>query len=297
MPGQRDPVDPPAGPRAVPRDDGAHASAEQLGDLLDGGLPDEKAGAVAAHVAGCARCAAVQDQLAAVPALLAATSVPAMPPQVALRLDAAISAESARRATKRAPAGTDVVVSLHRLRRDRARHWFAGAATAAAVLVAFTVVPDLVSGSGSADLSAAGSAGESSADTQSDTQSDTGAAPSEVAGRAADVPDLDAADFADGVELLHDSGAAAFGALEATSPQDATSQRIDGAFSFLAPDAACTAEALAAARVSGAPGPLVRVDGELARLVASGPTRRRSVEAYSCDSGALLADARVDLTR
>lgn len=279
-------------------DEGAHASVEQLADLLEGELPDDQAGAVAAHVGGCNECAAAQQQLAAVPALLAATAVPPMPAAVADRLDAALAAESARRTDRQQHAETEtVVVPLSRLRRDRVRHWFAGAVTAAAVLLAITVLPDLGGvESGSSDEAASSAAGGAGA-ADGLQQQRTGPAESGSAWRgdlsAADaLPELSSEQFAAGVELLHDSGAARYRSL---SPQTADDAR-RGTLNFETA-VGCTGRNKDGALAVEVPRGLVRVDGEPARLEAFGPTRQRAVKAYSCRTGDRLAAATVDLSR
>ncbi len=52
---------------------------------------------IASHLAGCDRCAGLSDQLGEIPALLAAAPPPAMPDDVARRLDLVLAAEAAKR--------------------------------------------------------------------------------------------------------------------------------------------------------------------------------------------------------
>jgi len=278
-------------------DEAGHASVEQLADLLEGELPVGQAETVTAHMSACPRCAALRDQLGALPQLLSATSVPPLPPAVAARLDAVVAAESARRAAgarqpdtgrqgDEQPDVETVLVPLSRLRRDRVRHWLAGAVTAAAVVLAISVVPDLVGGvGGSADEAAS-----SGADAGGLSDGARGAAPEAAGSLQQTTPDLDSDEFAAGVELLHDSGAQAYRALSGSRP-DAPAATDHG----LGARSACTTGP--SDSVPGTVDALVRVDGELAQLAASGPVAKRRVEAYSCRTGNRLATADVDLTR
>jgi hypothetical protein len=60
---------------------------------------------IAAHLTGCAECAALGDRLAQVSALLAAAPVPAVPDAVARRLDSVLAAEAQNRIhAERTPA-------------------------------------------------------------------------------------------------------------------------------------------------------------------------------------------------
>jgi len=276
-------------PTAV--DEGDHATVEQLADLLEGELQVGQAEIVAAHASACPRCAALRDQLGALPLLLSATSVPPIPAAVAARLDAVVAAESARRTagTRQPDAGKPdaetVLVPLSRLRRDRVRHWFAGAVTAAAVVLAVSVVPDLVGGVGGSSDEAA----SSGADAGGLSDGALRAAPEAAGSLQQTIPDLDSEEFAADVELLHDSGAQAYRALSGRSDAPAAADDGPGARS------ACTTGP--SDGVPGTLGALVRVDGELARLAATGPVAQRRVEAYSCRNGNRLAAADVDLTR
>jgi hypothetical protein len=91
--------------RGAPEAGGRHRMSGQMTHLDPDVLAGFRAGLiagrrgtrVAAHLAGCDRCAALSDQLAEVSALLAAVSAPAMPDSVAQRLDAVLAAEAARR--------------------------------------------------------------------------------------------------------------------------------------------------------------------------------------------------------
>ena len=75
-----------------------HVDTESLALCAEGLLSRRQSERVRAHVATCPECAAAQARLAQVPALLAQVPPPALPPVTAARLDAALSAEAARRA-------------------------------------------------------------------------------------------------------------------------------------------------------------------------------------------------------
>jgi hypothetical protein len=79
--------------------------AESLALCADGLLGRRKSARIRAHVAGCAHCAAAQARLDEIPALLARVPQPPLPLDIAARLDAALSAESARRSSHPAQLG------------------------------------------------------------------------------------------------------------------------------------------------------------------------------------------------
>jgi hypothetical protein len=73
-----------------------HLDTDVLAEFRAGLITGRRGAKIAAHLAGCDRCTALDDQLAGVSALLASVPAPAMPDGVALRLDAALAAEVAR---------------------------------------------------------------------------------------------------------------------------------------------------------------------------------------------------------
>jgi hypothetical protein len=80
------------------RQDERHPDAAALAEYragLAGGLRGRR---LAAHVASCARCASVSDQLATVSSTLASAPTPPLPDAVARRITAALAAEAALRA-------------------------------------------------------------------------------------------------------------------------------------------------------------------------------------------------------
>jgi hypothetical protein len=74
----------------------AHLDAEVLAEFRTGLIAGRRGAAITAHLAGCDRCTALDDQLAGVSALLAAVPLPAVPDSVARRLDTVLAAEAAR---------------------------------------------------------------------------------------------------------------------------------------------------------------------------------------------------------
>lgn len=80
-----------------------HVDAESLALYAEGQLSRGRTARVRAHLSGCAECARTAAALASVTAELSQVPVPSMPSAVAARLDAALSAESARRAVPASP--------------------------------------------------------------------------------------------------------------------------------------------------------------------------------------------------
>ncbi|MBW8487062.1 hypothetical protein [Actinomadura parmotrematis] len=102
----------------------AHLDYDTLADLAEGLLADDRAASVNAHLDACADCRDRSADLADVSRLLAEAPVPAMPAELASRIDQAIAAESLNSAA---------VASLEQ-RRGR-RHWRILSAAAATVAV------------------------------------------------------------------------------------------------------------------------------------------------------------------
>jgi hypothetical protein len=74
-----------------------HASLDQLARLGADDLRPRKAARVGRHLASCAQCTQVSDQLAGLPALLSSASFPRMPQNLSDRIDSVLAAESAQR--------------------------------------------------------------------------------------------------------------------------------------------------------------------------------------------------------
>ena len=73
-----------------------HVGAETLARYREWDLSSRKSARIRAHLPGCARCTALDEDLAGVTALLASAPAPAMPDQVTARIQAALRAEAAR---------------------------------------------------------------------------------------------------------------------------------------------------------------------------------------------------------
>ena len=74
-----------------------HLDTDVLAEFRAGLITGRRGARITAHLAGCERCTALDDQLAGVPSLLASVPAPAMPDRVAQRLDTVLAAEVARR--------------------------------------------------------------------------------------------------------------------------------------------------------------------------------------------------------
>jgi anti-sigma factor RsiW len=80
-----------------------HADAATLAAFREELLSARKAAQVSAHLAACPRCAALEAQLAEVTTLLSRATAPPMPDALTARIQAALAAEAAARATDAAP--------------------------------------------------------------------------------------------------------------------------------------------------------------------------------------------------
>lgn len=74
-----------------------HVDADALAEFRAGLVTGRRGARIAAHLAGCDRCAALDGALAGVSALLASVPAPVLPDRVARRLEGALAAEVARR--------------------------------------------------------------------------------------------------------------------------------------------------------------------------------------------------------
>jgi hypothetical protein len=84
----------------------SHLDPDVLAEFRAGLITGRRGRPIAAHLADCARCAALGDRLAELSALLAAIPAPTMPDSVAQRLDTVLAAEVARQdEAKRAGVG------------------------------------------------------------------------------------------------------------------------------------------------------------------------------------------------
>jgi len=76
-----------------------HLDTDVLAEFRAGLITGRRGARIAAHLAGCGRCTALDEQLAGVSSLLASVPAPAMPDSVARRLDMVLAAEVAQRDT------------------------------------------------------------------------------------------------------------------------------------------------------------------------------------------------------
>ncbi len=74
-----------------------HLDTDVLAEFRAGLITGRRGTKIAAHLAGCDRCTALDDQLAGVSALLASFQAPPMPDSVAQRLDTVLAAEVTRK--------------------------------------------------------------------------------------------------------------------------------------------------------------------------------------------------------
>ena len=74
-----------------------HLDTDVLAEFRAGLITGRRGAKIAAHLAGCDRCAALDDELAGVSALLASVPAPPMPDSVAQRLETVLAAEVARK--------------------------------------------------------------------------------------------------------------------------------------------------------------------------------------------------------
>jgi len=74
-----------------------HLDTDVLAEFRAGLITGRRGVKIAAHLAGCDRCTALDDKLAGVSALLASVPAPSMPDSVAQRLDTVLAAEVTRK--------------------------------------------------------------------------------------------------------------------------------------------------------------------------------------------------------
>lgn len=168
-----------------------HLDADVLAEFRAGLITGRRGSKIAAHLAGCDHCTALDDKLAGVCSLLASVPAPAMPDSVARRLEGVLAAEVADRRDHPERSGRDVrqQTGAHG-RRSGNRGWRRPAlrvlAPAAAVVLLAAGgygVSRIVAGPGSQPTFSAGSA-ENSTTSHAANATAGGAAPS--ANRAAE---------------------------------------------------------------------------------------------------------------
>jgi hypothetical protein len=74
-----------------------HATLDELASLGADNLRPRKAARISRHVAACAKCTEVSDQLSSVPALLSSVAFPQMPASLSVRIDSVLASEAAQR--------------------------------------------------------------------------------------------------------------------------------------------------------------------------------------------------------
>jgi hypothetical protein len=84
-----------------------HLGADVLAEFRAGLIAGRRGRKIAAHLAGCDRCTALDDKLAGVCSLLASVPAPAMPDSVARQLEGALAAEVADRRDHPERSGRD----------------------------------------------------------------------------------------------------------------------------------------------------------------------------------------------
>ena len=82
-----------------------HLDTDVLAEFRAGLITGRRGAKIAAHLAGCDRCTALDDKLAGVSALLASVPAPPMPDSVAQRLDAVLAAEVSQKELSRTSSG------------------------------------------------------------------------------------------------------------------------------------------------------------------------------------------------
>jgi hypothetical protein len=148
----------------------AHLDSDVLAEFRAGLITGRRGARIAAHLAGCARCTALDDQLAGVSALLASVPAPGLPDHVAERLDTVLAAEVAGKNKIPERAGHDVAGQSPAPGRPPGNRGFrllalrVLAPAAAVVLLGAGVFGLTRLGLGSSSSSSASSAAEGSAD-------------------------------------------------------------------------------------------------------------------------------------
>jgi hypothetical protein len=117
-----------------------HLDTDVLAEFRAGLITGRRGAKISAHLAGCDHCAALDDRLAGVSALLASVPAPVMPDRVAQRLDTVLAAEVAKKDyPERAGASRSPDRETHerpaRNRRFRLASWRVLAPAAAVVLL------------------------------------------------------------------------------------------------------------------------------------------------------------------
>ena len=172
-----------------------HIRADKLAGYRAGDLGTRESARVRAHLDGCARCTAAADDLAAVSTFLASVPAPPMPDDITARIEAALAAEAASRASSPAvpaargpvPAapGRDGVTRRAAVRKPKI--WSGGWLRSPVTLrvAAGAAVAIVVLGGGFAAIRLAGSSGTSGASGSSAASAGSSTSSGSGAGAAA----------------------------------------------------------------------------------------------------------------
>lgn len=246
-----------------------HLDAAVIADLDAGVLDPARTKAAEGHVRSCLVCQGVRRDLAELPSLLAAVPAPAIPAEVAARLDAAIE----RAAQQRDREHTATVTALSSRRR---RYLLPLAAAAAVVAAVGFLIPELNLEPNSAeDAATAGDA---------PTFAEGGAAGGTDDESAGDLAELSSDSFGGDVAIEVYKRSAALGDTHATSARD---ERL---FAFLDRSGCAPSPTTTGARLRS-----VLLDGQRASLLTYGPLSRRVAVAYTCADGRPVVQARAVL--
>jgi hypothetical protein len=160
----------------------SHPQSHVLAEFRAGLVTGRRHTSIASHLAACDHCAGLSDQLGEVSALLAAAPTPALPDNVARRLDLALAAEAAKKFS--AERAVDDRPAHRADGRGPRRHWDFRLVTQRILLPAAAVVVLAAGGFGLSRVTGASSSSSAAAGSQ--------AAPAPAAS-AASVPSARAA--------------------------------------------------------------------------------------------------------
>jgi len=248
-----------------------HLDATTIAELDAGALDPTQAESARAHLRSCPGCAGVRAGLAEVQAVLASTPAPAMPDDVAARLDTVLAESSARRTSG---AGRAATVTALPVRRRWLAPLVAAATVATAVAVGGEVLQTGLSGSDEGAVSDSEVAGSA----QGEADDDAG----DALRRDEYVARLSSESFALDVERKV-IGAEAGDLTDVTRRAEADAILRD-----------CTEGLGETASYAGNPRPVL-LDGRPALLFLSGPRDDRLAVAVSCDEPTLEVRARLRL--
>jgi len=246
-----------------------HLDAAVIAHLDAGVLDAVQAGTAEAHLGTCPACSQVRADLAELPALLASVPAPAIPAEVAARLDAALERAAQQRDREQRTA---TVTALSSRRRRFLLPLAAAAAVAAAVGF---LIPELNLEPNSAEDAAT-----------------AGDAPTFVEGGAAEGTDDSAGGLADlsSESFGGDVATELYQKPAAENESASTSARDERQTAFLDRSGCAPSPTPTVARLRS-----VLLDGQRATLLTYGPLGRRVAVAYTCADGRPVVQARAVL--